>query len=1094
MINPTELAEMMGQYPPTAQQAAVIGAEPGPMLVVAGAGAGKTETMASRVVWLVANGYVRPEEVLGLTFTVKAARELRDRIRLRLMSLREAPDFRAVANPAVLESLEEIAPKAMTYDAYAGQLVRDYGLLLPTEPTAEIIDQTTLWGIARDYLAAQPDFDMDASLDDAVAKLLDLSDAVDSALADVDEVTTETKATIANIENTPKGPRQKKDLHSDLEKPLAVQNQRLSLLSKVERLEKLLDDRGVRTFSRQMALAAELARSVPEVGERERRAHRIIMFDEYQDTSHVQRLLLRNLFGGCAVTAVGDPMQSIYGWRGATEANLTGFHADFPQSDGSPAPTLQLTISWRNPGEVLDAANVITDEAYAGRPRDVEPLQPRPGAGAGRVEFAHHATQREEFAWIADHMAAAYRDARAAGEPFSAAVLLRGNKDAPAVLEALAARDVPGVIVTSVGLLSVPEVAETLAYLHALAEPADNESMLRLLAGPRWQLGAADIAALGRRGRKLARRERPTQHPDAYVNLLGEVAEAVADIENPPMGLGFAVDDPGPEEDYSPEGYARIRALGGRLDHLRRLTPAPPLPDLVAEVMEVFGIRAEAAAGAATAGTVHLDRFTEIAASYSRRVGDDLAGFLGWLAIAEEADKGLELGDVPMRRDHVDILTVHKAKGLEWATVAVAGVTEDNYGSLSGNAGGGHTLPNWIRSVEKLPLPDDEGATLDTASAATQGDLVKELKAFDEGTRADGRDEARRLLYVALTRSKDTLLVSSSAFAAAGTKKPKAPAAQLVKLTERFPDAVDTWTAPEDVAVNPLTEELEASGGTAWPADPLGSRRAEVEEAARLVRAAMDGDVAEPLERDISGVWAEDVGLVLEELAAADHVVEVPAPRQLSVSEYRSALSDPKAYARRLARPVPFKPNRFARRGTTFHAWLESRWSGGVLIDDDELAEIAGGMDPIDQPELERLREAFEASEWAGRTPASVEASFDIGIEGVRVVGRIDAVFRIDGQWVVMDWKTGRQPKGAEARRAALQLAVYRIAWADRCRARGEDVAPGDVRAMFHYVRTGETVEPAERDLPDRIQLAEELRGLIREPGSGGAEESRAKD
>lgn len=149
-MSPAVLSKYLGQqFPPTQQQADVIGADPGPLLVVAGAGAGKTETMAARVVWLVANGYARPEEVLGLTFTRKAAQELGKRIRDRLSVLagNDALVRRLDPSGKLGQSLEVIAPTVSTYDAYAGDLIREYGLLVPVEPDARLITEAELHAI-----------------------------------------------------------------------------------------------------------------------------------------------------------------------------------------------------------------------------------------------------------------------------------------------------------------------------------------------------------------------------------------------------------------------------------------------------------------------------------------------------------------------------------------------------------------------------------------------------------------------------------------------------------------------------------------------------------------------------------------------------------------------------------------------------------------------------------------------------------------------------------------------------------------------------------------------------------------------------------
>lgn len=148
--SPAELAEALGLPQPTAEQAAVIAAPPGPLVVIAGAGAGKTETMAARVVWLVANGYADPGAVLGLTFTRKAAGQLLRRVRSRLARLSGHLN-------AQYGGVQFDGPAAVsTYHAFAGTLLREFGPLLPVEPDARLLSDTERWQLAYDVVARHP--------------------------------------------------------------------------------------------------------------------------------------------------------------------------------------------------------------------------------------------------------------------------------------------------------------------------------------------------------------------------------------------------------------------------------------------------------------------------------------------------------------------------------------------------------------------------------------------------------------------------------------------------------------------------------------------------------------------------------------------------------------------------------------------------------------------------------------------------------------------------------------------------------------------------------------------------------------------------
>jgi len=224
------------------------------------------------------------------------------------------------------------------------------------------------------------------------------------------------------------------------------------------------------------------------------------------------------------------------------------------------------------------------------------------------------------------------------------------------------------------------------------------------------------------------------------------------------------------------------------------------------------------------------------------------------------------------------------------------------------------------------------------------------------------------------------------------------------------------------------------------------------------VRAALRGATPASAPAGIAEQWRADVERLLAERAALAQgdVIDVPLPERLSVSQLVELRADPAELARSLRRPVPRPPAPIARRGTAFHTWLEQRWQKQALLDVDELPGAADAG--ADDAEFTELRAAFEASEWAARTPVDVEVPFEMTI-GDRVVrGRMDAVFADGPDWIVVDWKTGSPPSGPAAAAAAVQLAAYRLAWARLVGIPDDQLHR--VRAAFHYVRAGETVEP----------------------------------
>ena len=1041
--SPAELAAALGLPPPTDEQAAVIAAPPGPLVVVAGAGAGKTETMAARVVWLVANGHADPGQVLGLTFTRKAAGQLLRRVRSRLARLAGHTGLEPAGTAAV-----------STYHSFAGQLLREFGPLLPVEPDARLLGETEMWQLAYDVVRSHPGrlpFEKDPAA--VTVMVLTLSGELAEHLVDTAELR-HTHVELERLVRTlPPGPRQRDTgPNRALLDLLDTQTQRAALVPLIDALHTRMRAEKVMDFGSQMAAAARLAASCPQVGEELRRRYRVVLLDEYQDTGHAQRIALSSLFGGggdgdLALIAVGDPIQSIYGWRGASATNLPRFTTDFPRPDGSPAPTLELSTSFRNPPRTLDLANAVSAEARR-RSVGVRPLQARPDAEPGTVLCSLLDDVVAERDWVADQIADRYRDG------VTAAVLVRRNADAGPMAEALTARGLPVEVVGLAGLLSIPEVARLLCTLRLVADPSDGAAAMAVLTGPRWRLGAADLAALWRRAVTLdTGRPRPS--------TAAEIIAAAADPDT--ASLADAVADPGPAEAYSAEGYRRIGALDADLTRLRGYL-ARPVGDLVAEVRRVIGIDTEVRA--AGGGTEHLDRFADEVARYADRARADVTGLLAYLDAAAVRENGLAPADVGVASGRVQVLTVHAAKGLEWQIVAVPHLSARVFPSTA-------KPRSWLNDPADLPplLRGDRAEhgspgvpVLDTGAVCDRKALQDVIDAHRDQLGRRRIDEERRLLYVALTRAEDTLLISGHHWGATGAA-PRGPSEFLVEIKGVIEASgcgeIDKWAPePADGEPNPLRDNtIEAL----WPADPL-PRRADVERGAALVADAMAGTLSAP-GQDPDGL-AADVDALLAERERAGTPAAVVLPGQLSVSALVELHRDPRGAARRLTRRLPARPDPHAILGTAFHDWVQRFYGADRLFDLDDLPG-AGGPADADAAGLEALQAAFTASPWAARTPVDVEVPFEMAIGETVVRGRIDAVFADpDGGVTVVDWKTGEPPSDPESRRhAAVQLAVYRLAWAALA-----GCPPSQVRAAFHYVRCGRTVTPEE--LPGPTELA----------------------
>jgi ATP-dependent DNA helicase UvrD/PcrA len=1055
--SPAELAVALRLPVPTAEQAAVIGAPLGPSVVVAGAGSGKTETMSARVLWLVANELVRPDQVLGLTFTTKAAGELATRIRVRLAQLRA---FLGAGGPAGDPALAG-EPTVATYHAYAGRLVAEHALRLGVEPSVRLLSEAMTWQLAQKVVRT---YDLDVpELDNAESTVtnwvLDLAGELAEHLVEPDELrrwTDELRTRVmAKPRRSASGRGVAGEPYAEVRRLLERAAARVALLPLVDRYQRAKQDARAIDFGDQMEIAARVADRFPEVGRAERARYAAVLLDEYQDTGHAQLTMLRGLFGASAgghpVTAVGDPAQAIYGWRGASANNLIRFATHFRTAAGDPAPVLPLSTSFRNDEQVLDVANALSAEIR----ENVPALAPGPRGGPGVVRAALLETVADEADWLADQVAAVWREdaadrrLRAGGR--SVAVLCRRRSQFDLVAGALRARGVPVELVGLGGLLATPEIRDLVSTLQVVSDPTAGAALARLLTGARWRVGGRDIAALGRRARSLAARRE-------------EAAAGTRDVVSD-ASLVEALDDLGPPELYSADGYRRMSTLAAELAALRQRT-AQPLPDLVADVERTLLLDIEVAAAPdrdRAAGRAHLDRFAEVAADFSVDAeAPTLGAFLAYLAAAEDAERGLEAGVVDVDADRVQVLTVHAAKGLEWDVVAVPGLTVDVFPDLLSTRGSG-----WASSAPTLPYPlRGDGSDLpvfDVITPRDQKGLDDARKDFVEACKERAVREERRLAYVAATRARHLLLASGYWWDTA--VRPRGPSTFLTELAAVRGVQVDQWAdPPADGATNPLPPPAPVP----WPADPLGARRPLVEQGAALVRGAGEPVADEGTlfaEEDLLALgWQREAEILLAEraAAAAPGGADVPLPGHLAVTDLVTLARDPLSLARRVRRPVPTRPAPLARRGTAFHAWLEERYGGERLLDLDELPGAAD-EDAAPDDELALLQERFLASAWADRSPEEVEVAFETVVGGVVVRGRIDAVFADpDGGWTVVDWKTGDPPRDGTA--AAVQLAAYRLAWAELS---GTPVE--QVRAAFHYVRQDRTVAPV--DLLDAAGL-----------------------
>ncbi len=1035
-----------------------------PAVVVAGAGSGKTTSMAARVAWLVGSGLAAPDENLGLTFTTKAAAQLLNSMRASAAAViagdsAGGPDMSAAL--AGDDDSDEAAPgepTVMTYNAFGARLLAEHGIRLGREPSAPVLTDGARQQLAYRLVCRStlPLGVLGASPATITRDLLSLDDELSELAISPAELVEFDEDQARTLRGYP-------SLQTVGASLLRASEERAVLAALVGQWRAAKADRDVLDFADQIRLAGELVDAHPDIAAGYRERHRVVLLDEYQDTSISQRLLLQRLFGrGHPVLAVGDPCQAIYGWRGASVDNIDNFTGHFPSTQvGRPAMTLTLSQSRRCAPVILDVANRTAAPLRAVHPR-VLPLVPG-GAdkGPGTVACALFATYDEEVEWVVGEIARTRAGRTGRPVPWrDIAVLAATGGDLARVDAALRLRGIPSRLVGSAALLSQPAVVELRSMLQVIADPAANPAMARVLTGPRWRIGARDLAALGRRASALVGgRGRGSQ--DTLAEALDGAVAGGDPVEL--TSLAEALDDLGDRSAYAAEAVERFERLAAEL-HALRAHVGESLSDFCWRVIRTTGLEIEVALGPdhLAAQQQHaLQAFVELASDFTEPDGRmTLAAFLARLADAERLDVSLGLEDTGTS-DAVSLMTVHKAKGLEFAYVFVPFMS-------AGAFPGGRSRPVWISSRSTVPWPLREDATDELRSYPPDDSAPRgiEDKAYRSILGAVEELADRRLAYVAFTRAERGLVVSGHWWGPSQSK-PRGPAPFLTTVHEACEDGLGTvvhWApAPAEGESNPMVERSSAAVPWPRPLDPerLEWRRRSAAAVAEVasVQPGLPGlgqRHASTADDRRTAEWDELAEALLEEARTrrgGGRPVALPSSVSATLlARAVAAAADPAAsaaLARELARPMPRRPVPAARLGTAFHTWVETRYGQQSLLDPDDLPGAADD-DIVSVEKLESLKAAFEAGPYAERAPVAVEHPFTTMVAGRVVVGRIDAVFADGDRFDVVDWKTGSADHVDP-----MQLAIYRLAWAQYA-----GVPLANVDAAFLIVGTGEVLRP----------------------------------
>ena len=406
----------------------------GPLLILAGAGSGKTKTLTHRIAYLIATEKIWPEEILAVTFTNKAAREMRE----RLAALLEQPNTRS------------FMPWMGTFHGICVRLLRIEGHHIGIESNYVIYDEDDRQSLVKQAMKSQ-------SISDKQIKARAVSAAISGAKNKL-----QTPEDFAAAASYP------------FEKTIAA------LYAEYEKTKKKA---GALDFDDLLIEVVRLMREKPEVRDKWRSKFKQILIDEYQDTNAAQYAIVKALIGDEQnICVVGDDWQSIYSWRGADFTNILNFERDFPG-----AKVVKLEQNYRSTGAILEAAHNIISKNVK---RSDKKLWTAAGEGSP-VQIHQTYDEAEEANLVASRISA--QTAIQARRPSDFAILYRTNAQSYTLERALLQMHVPYKIIGGVRFYDRKEIKDIIAYLRVLYQPNDRVSFSRIANVPTRGVGATSL-------------------------------------------------------------------------------------------------------------------------------------------------------------------------------------------------------------------------------------------------------------------------------------------------------------------------------------------------------------------------------------------------------------------------------------------------------------------------------------------------------------------------------------------------------------------------------------------------------------------------
>jgi len=878
----------------------------GPLLVLAGVGTGKTTVITRRIAWLIAEKRAKPAEILGLTFTERAAAEMEARV-------------------DTLVPYGYIEARIGTFHSFCDRLLRENALLLGLSPDYRILTEAEQVIYLKEHLFDLP-LERYRPLGNPVRHLRAILTLFSRAKDE--DVSPEEYADYAK--NLRERLETEKDLSAEERALLEVEAaEQEELAGTYAKYQELLAEHGFVDFGDLITLSLKLLREHPGVLERYREAFRYILVDEFQDTNYAQFELLKLLAGEERnITVCGDDDQSIYKFRGAAISNILNFQEEYPD-----AHLVVLTENYRSTQQILDSAYRLIQNNNPDRLEVKSGIVKRLHAVAGEgspIVQRHFERLDEECDFVAEEIARRVKEEGRAYSNF--AILVRSNAQADPFLHALNLLHIPWHFSGSRGLYDREEIRTVIAFLRVLSDPHDDLSYHFLASSDLYNVPAEDLSLatsyVRRKNRSLYEVFRAASKSKTFLPLsfegreaMGRLADDIAEM------LGVAA--------QSKTGEVLYRYLTERTGYIERLSNSSDPEDAlrVQNIARFFRI---------------IERFSQIA-NYDR-----VPWFIDYLDALIEAGDNPPVGEAEWDEDAVNVLTIHQAKGLEFPVVFLVGLVSGRFPSA--------------HRRDPIPLPDG---------------LVKDIL-----TSADfHRQEERRLFYVGMTRAKEALYLTSAQDY--GGKRPRKPSLFVSEALDLPPMKLATAKG------SPLSAITRHGKGKAEPPTLVDRGERIIE----LSHQKIDDYLTCPMKYRYI------------------HVLKVPIRQHHTV-----------IYGYAIHKAIQlYNANRLAGEGTPLDQLKEvfrRYWQAeGFLTRAHEELRFKEGMEALEE---------FYAHASSDGAPTHVERRFAFTEGGVKVVGVFDRIDIVDGEGVIIDYKTSQIANSDQAdkrTKESRQLSIYSFAY-----------------------------------------------------------------